>query len=182
MEQYNTIVEAFRNKVGKDNVVFVEGVSYDFKGNWDAELVPDYASVVKAAKDVDCIVVCVGENSYCETPGNLNDLHLSDNQQNLVTELAKTGKSVILVLNEGRPRLISKIEPVVAAVVQTYLPGNYGCDALDAIIYGEVNPSGKLVTTQRRTSPTCPTTTWCPSKQTSWSEGAHFSRTLMGHG
>ena len=144
MEQYNTIVEAFRNKVGKDNVVFVEGVSYDFKGNWDAELVPDYASVMKAVKDVDCIVVCVGENSYCETPGNLNDLHLSDNQQNLVTELAKTGKPVVLVLNEGRPRLISKIEPVVAAVVQTYLPGNYGGDALADIIYGDVNPSGKL--------------------------------------
>lgn len=141
---YNTIYEALRNKFGKQNVKLEEGVTYNMKGQYFEENEPEIDKAVEAAKDVDYIVLCVGENSYCETPGNLDELSLSDNQIELTLALQKTGKPVILVLNEGRPRLIRKIEPGSAAIVHTYLPGNYGGDALADIIIGDVNPSGKL--------------------------------------
>ena len=142
--QYNTILEAIQHKVGKSRVVYEPGVTYNMQGSYWEENEPEIEKAVAAAQDVDYIVLCLGENSYCETPGNLDDLYLSENQQALAKALAATGKPVILVLNEGRPRVISKIEPVVQAVVQVYLPGNYGGDALAEILYGEVNPSGKL--------------------------------------
>ena len=142
--QYNTILEAIQHKVGKSRVVYEPGVTYNMQGSYWEENEPEIEKAVAAAQDVDYIVLCLGENSYCETPGNLDDLYLSENQQALAKALAATGKPVILVLNEGRPRVISKIEPMVQAVVQVYLPGNYGGDALAEILYGEVTPSGKL--------------------------------------
>ncbi|MGI6073755.1 MAG: glycoside hydrolase family 3 N-terminal domain-containing protein [Fermentimonas sp.] len=141
---YNTIYEAFQNKFGKQNVKLEEGVTYNMKGQYFEENEPEIEKAIEAAKDVDFIVLCIGENSYCETPGNLDELALSDNQLELALAFQKTGKPVILVLNEGRPRLIRKIEPGSAAIIQTYLPGNYGGDALADIIIGDVNPSGKL--------------------------------------
>lgn len=103
-----------------------------------------------AADNCDVIVACIGENSYCETPGNLSDLWLSENQRNLVKELAKTGKPIVLILNEGRPRLITDIEPLAKAVVNILLPGNYGGDALANLLSGETNFSAKLPYTYPR--------------------------------
>ena len=142
--QYNTIYEALRNKFGADNVKLEEGVTYNMAGQYYEENDPTIDSAVEAAADVDYIVLALGENSYCETPGNLEELSLSDNQIALALALQKTGKPVILVLNEGRPRLIRKIEPGSEAIVHTYLPGNFGGDALADVLTGDVNPSGKL--------------------------------------
>ena len=141
---YNTILEAMRNKFGEGNVRYAAGVEYKMDGQYFEELPPQIGQAVAAASGVDYIVLCVGENSYCETPGNLDELTLSENQIDLAKALVKTGKPVILVLNEGRPRLIRKIEPEMKAVIQLYLPGNYGADALADILAGDVNPSGKL--------------------------------------
>lgn len=143
-ERYNTILEAIRHKVGDGRVIYEPGVTYNMKGAYWEENEPEIKKAVAAAANAEYIILCLGENSYCETPGNLDDLYLSENQQALARALAATGKPVILVLNEGRPRVISKIEPLMQAVVQTYLPGNYGGDALAEILYGDVNPSGKL--------------------------------------
>ena len=141
---YNTIYEALRNKYGADKVILEEGVTYNMEGQYYEENKPEIEKAVSAASNVDYIVVCVGENSYCETPGNLEELALSDNQTELVLALQKTGKPVVLVLNEGRPRLIRKIEPDSKAIIHTYLPGNYGGDALADVLSGDINPSGKL--------------------------------------
>jgi len=143
-QQYNTIFEALQEKFGKANVKYEPGVTYKMDGLYFEENPPEIQKAVAAASGVDCIVLCVGENSYCETPGNLDELTLSENQIQLALALQKTGKPVILVLNEGRPRIIRKIEPGSKAIVQLYLPGNYGADALADILAGEVNPSGKL--------------------------------------
>ena len=143
-EKYNTIFEALKNKFGEGNVKHVPGVEYKMDGQYFEENPPQIGAAVSAASGVDYIVLCVGENSYCETPGNLDELTLSENQTALAKALLKTGKPVILVLNEGRPRLIRSIEPETKAVIQLYLPGNYGADALADILTGEVNPSGKL--------------------------------------
>ena len=123
---------------------YVAGVSYI--ENWEGqdEDASGIANAVKAARDCDVILACIGENSYCETPGNINDLTLSANQRTLVKELAKTGKPIILILNEGRPRVINEIEPLADAIVDILLPGNYGADALAALVCGEENFSGKL--------------------------------------
>ncbi len=141
---YNTILEALRNKFGEGNVRYAPGVEYKMDGQYYEELPPQIGAAVAAASGVDYIVLCVGENSYCETPGNLDELVLSENQTELALALQKTGKPMILVLNEGRPRLIRKIEPGSKAILQMYLPGNYGGDALAEILTGDVNPSGRL--------------------------------------
>ena len=141
---YNTFLEAIQNKIGAENVKFVEGVSYNMEGKYYEEKDIDIPSAVKAAQGVDYIILFLGENSYCEKPGDLHDLNISENQTQLALALAKTGKPVILVLNEGRPRIISKFEGQMAAVVHTYLPSNFGGDALAEILFGDVNPSGKL--------------------------------------
>ncbi len=143
-EQYNTIYEALCNKYGKDNVILEQGVTYNEKGQYWEEHAPQIEKAVAAADQADVIITCVGENSYCETPGNLNDLWLSENQRNLVKALAKTGKPIILILNEGRPRLIADIEPLANAVVDILLPGNYGGDALANLLAGDANFSAKL--------------------------------------
>ena len=140
----NTILEAMQKKFGAERVVYEPGVTYNEKGNWWEENAPQIEKAVAAAQGVDVIVACVGENSYCETPGNLDALELSANQQQLVKALAATGKPVVLVLNEGRPRLIRDIEPLCAAVVDAILPGNYGGDALANLLAGDVNFSAKL--------------------------------------
>ena len=143
-EPYNTILEAFTNKFGAENIIYEAGVTYNEKGNWWDENAPEIEKSVAAAAQADYIVACIGENSYCETPGNLTDLTLSENQRNLVKALAKTGKPIILVLNEGRPRIIADIEPLSKAVVNVMLPGNYGGDALANLVAGDSNFSGKM--------------------------------------
>lgn len=143
-EKYNTIYEAFCMKYGKENVTLAQGVTYNQTGKYFEENNPDIVSAVKAAKDVDIIVACIGENSYTETPGNLNDLTLSENQRNLVKALAKTGKPVVLVLNEGRPRIIADIVPLTKGVIDILLPGSFGADALVDLVAGEKNFSAKL--------------------------------------
>ncbi|WP_207425714.1 glycoside hydrolase family 3 N-terminal domain-containing protein [Pedobacter sp. SYSU D00535] len=142
--KYNTIVEAFINEVGKDRVTYVPGVSYKMDGKYFEEYADKMEEALKAAEKADYVILCLGENSYTETPGNLSDLYLSELQTEFAKKLAAVGKPVILVLNEGRPRIISKFESQMAAIIQAYLPGNYGGDALVDIIYGDVNPSGKL--------------------------------------
>lgn len=142
--KYNTIYEAFCNQYGKENVVLNQGVTYNEKGKYWEENEPQIQGAVDAAKDADVIVACIGENSYTETPGNLTDLWLSENQRNLVKELSKTGKPVILVLNEGRPRLIADIEPLAQGIIDILIPGNMGGDALVNLVSGKSNFSGKM--------------------------------------
>ena len=142
--KYNTIYEAFCNEYGKENVILNQGVTYNEKGKYWEENEPQIQGAVDAAKDADVIVACIGENSYTETPGNLTDLWLSENQRNLVKELAKTGKPVVLVLNEGRPRLIADIEPLAQGIIDILIPGNMGGDALVGLVSGKSNFSGKM--------------------------------------
>lgn len=144
-DQYNTIYEAICNVFGHENVVLEQGMDYvaDY-GKWAEEQNVRIEKAVNAARNADIVIACIGENSYCETPGNINDLNLSANQTNLVKALAKTGKPIILILNEGRPRIIREIEPLASAVIDILLPGNYGADALAKLIAGERNFSAKL--------------------------------------
>lgn len=145
--QYNTIYEALCNEYGKDNILLRQGVTYNEKGKYYEENEPDIASAVRAADSADVVIACIGENSYTETPGNLSDLTLSANQRSLVTALEATGKPVVLILNEGRPRIVADIVPKAKAVVDIFLPGNYGGDALAALLSGRENFSGKLPVT-----------------------------------
>jgi beta-glucosidase len=149
-QQYNTILEAVVNKFGKEKVNYVPGVAYKPRGAYSQDSIVNIDDAVQAAANADYVLLCIGENSYTETPGNLEDLNLSDNQIALANALIKTGKPVIFVLSEGRPRIISKIEPGAAAILHIYLPGNYGGDALAAVLSGDVNPSGKLPITYPR--------------------------------
>ena len=149
-DKYNTIIEALWNKLGTTNVTYVQGVTYKAKGQYFEDSAVNIDAAVQAAANADYVLLCIGENSYTETPGNTNDLSLSDNQLSLANALLATGKPVILILNEGRPRIISRIEPRAAAILHLYLPGNYGADALADILTGDVNPSGKLPITYPR--------------------------------
>ncbi|MCC8188799.1 MAG: glycoside hydrolase family 3 C-terminal domain-containing protein [Bacteroides sp.] len=141
---HNTILEAFTNKFGAEQILYEAGVTYKQGGSWWEENAPEIDKAVAAAAGADYIIACIGENSYCETPGNLTNLFLSENQLNLVKALAATGKPIVLILNEGRPRLIADIEPLASAVVHIMLPGNYGGDALANLVAGDANFSGKL--------------------------------------
>ena len=149
-EKYNTIYEALCNKYGKDHIILEQGVTYKERGRYHEENEPQIQKAVNAAAQADVIIACIGENSYTETPGNLSDLWLSKNQRDLVKALAKTGKPIILVLNEGRPRLIADIEPLAKAVVDILIPGNYGGDALANLLAGDTNFSGKMPYTYPR--------------------------------
>jgi beta-glucosidase len=150
-KQYNTILEAVTNKFGKGNVKYVQGVSYnEASGKFNEDSLLDIDVAVKAAADVDYILLCIGENSYTETPGNINDMNLSPNQIALAKAMIKTGKPVITILNEGRPRIINEIVPGSKAIVDIYLPSNFGADALVDILSGDINPSGKLPITYPR--------------------------------
>ena len=148
--KYNTIYEAMCQKYGQENIILEQGVTYNEHGQYFEENAPQIDKAVAAAAGADIIVACIGENSYTETPGNLNDLWLSENQRNLVKELAKTGKPIVLILNEGRPRLIADIEPLAKAVVNILIPGNYGADALVNLLSGDANFSAKMPYTYPR--------------------------------
>ena len=143
---YNTIYESLYNKYGKENIIYEPGVTYaPYKNdNWWEENQPEIEKSVAAASRADVIIACIGENSYCETPGNLSNLTMSENQRNLVKALAATGKPVILILNQGRPRIINDIVPLAKAVINVMLPGNYGGDALANLLAGDANFSGKM--------------------------------------
>lgn len=171
--QYNTIYEALCNKFGKKNVVLEQGVTYKPEGKYDEENEPEIEKAVAAAAGVDVIVACIGENSYCETPGNLSDLALSENQRSLVKTLAATGKPVVLILNEGRPRLVSDIEPLAKAVVNILLPGNYGGDALANILAGDANPSARMPYTYPRNQAELTTYDYRVSEEMDKMEGAY---------
>ena len=149
-EKYNTIYEALCHKYGKENIILEQGVTYNENGAYYDENAPQIDKAVTAAAQADVIIACIGENSYTETPGNLTDLWLSTNQRDLVKALAKTGKPIILVLNEGRPRLITDIEPLAKAVVDILIPGNYGGDALANLLAGDANFSAKMPYTYPR--------------------------------
>ena len=141
---YNTIFESVRDTYGRNNVKYVSGVSYNKNGNYYDMIEENIGEAVKEGRKSDYIILCLGENTYTEKPGDLNDLNIHHLQRKLAIELSKTGKPIILILNLGRPRLISDIEPLMNAVVNVYLPGNFGADALADILSGKVNPSGKL--------------------------------------
>lgn len=150
-EKFNTIYEALANKFGASNVRFVPGIEFDeTRFAWQVEKNVNISAAAAAARSVDVVVACLGENSYCETPGNIDDLNLSSNQKDLLRAVAATGKPVVLVLNEGRPRIIGDVEPLAKAVVDVMLPGNYGGDALAELLAGDANFSGKLPFTYPR--------------------------------
>ena len=144
-DRFNSIYEALAAKFGADKVKYVPGLEFSADHYaWQVEKNVNIPAAVAAARGVDVVVACLGENSYCETPGNIDDLNLSSNQKDLLKALAATGKPVVLVLNEGRPRIIGDIEPLANAVVDVMLPGNYGGDALAELLAGDANFSGKL--------------------------------------
>jgi len=176
---YNTIYEAMCNEFGQDNVRLAQGVTYNEKGKWWEENEPDIAAAVRAAQGVDVIVACIGENSYTETPGNLTDLTLSENQRNLVKALAKTGKPIVLVLNEGRPRILADIEPLAQAVVHIMIPGNYGGDALAGLLSGRFNFSGRLPFTYPSEINSLTNYDFKKSEETGTMEGAYDYNALI---
>lgn len=171
--KYNTILKAIQNEIGNNNVYYVPGVSYKMDGKYWEEYEDRMEEAVAAAKDADVVILCLGENSYAEKPGDLHDLYISDLQTELAKKLAATGKPVVLVLNEGRPRVISKFEDEMKAVVQAYLPGNYGGDALADILFGDVNPSGKLPYTYPRYPNSLTSYIHKPSEETKKPEGVY---------
>lgn len=171
--QYNTIYEAVCNKFGAKNVILEQGVTYVAEGSYEQENAPEIEKAVRAARNADVILACIGENSYCETPGNLTDLALSENQRNLVKALAKTGKPIVLILNEGRPRLINDIEPLADGIIDILLPSNYGGDALANILAGDVNPSAKLPYTYPRHQASLTTYDYKVSEETDTMQGAY---------
>ena len=151
-EKYNTIYEAISNNFGRNNVKHVPGISYPVNEDYDKEPKFEYYDqyadrfneAIREARKSDIIVLCLGENTYTEKPGDINDLNLHPLQKKLAIELAKTKKPIILLINSGRPRIITDIENLSSATINLYLPGNYGGDALSDILLGKVNPSGKL--------------------------------------
>lgn len=142
----NTIYEAIASKIGT-NATWIPGVSYGAEIDYRVENKDRYDEAIAAAKNVDYVVLCLGESSYAEKPGDLVDLTLSANQLDFAQEIIKAGKPVILVLTEGRPRIIRSIVPSVKGIVMGYWSGNYGGDAIADVIFGDVNPSGKLPVT-----------------------------------
>lgn len=171
--KYNTIYEAVSNKFGADMVTLEQGVTYVAEGAYYEENAPEIEKAVTAAKNVDVIIACIGENSYCETPGNLSDLAISENQSNLVKALATTGKPMVLVINGGRPRIISDIEPLADGIVNILLPGNYGGDALANILAGDANPSAKMPYTYPRNQAELTTYDYRVSEEMDKMEGAY---------
>ncbi len=170
---YNTIYEAVRDKFGNENVILEQGVTYPAEGAYYEENEPEIEKAVAAAANADIILACIGENSYCETPGNLSDLALSENQRNLVKALSQTGKPIVLVINGGRPRIISDIEPLADGIINVLLPGNFGGDALADIIAGDANPSAKMPYTYPRNSAELTTYDYRVSEEMDKMEGAY---------
>ena len=172
-DKYNTIYEAICNKFGADHVRLEQGVTYKPEGAYMEENEPEIEKAVAAARNVDIIIACIGENSYCETPGNLSELAISANQSKLVKALAATRKPIILILNEGRPRIINDLEPLADAVIDILLPGNYGGDALANILAGDVNPSAKMPYTYPRHEAALTTYDYRVSEEMDKMEGAY---------
>ena len=143
-EEYATILGAIRQKIGAEHVTYVPGSTVD------KELDVAQAAAAASASNVDAIVVCLGEWAYAETPGNIPDLALPDAQIHLAQKLLESGKPVILVLTEGRPRIIRPIASGASAILMAYNPGNEGGQAIADILFGDVNPSGKLPITYPR--------------------------------
>ena len=170
-DKYNTIYEAICNKFGADHVRLEQGVTYKPEGAYMEENEPEIEKAV--ARNVDIIIACIGENSYCETPGNLSELAISASQSKLVKALAATGKPIILILNEGRPRIINELEPLADAVIDILLPGNYGGDALANILAGDVNPSAKMPYTYPRHEAALTTYDYRVSEEMDKMEGAY---------
>ena len=141
---YNTIYEAVSNSFGSSNVKFIPGVAYKKGGNYYEMNEINIKKAVDEGRKSDVIILCIGENSYTEKPGDLNDLNIHKLQLKLALELSKTGKPIVLIINSGRPRLITDFEPFMSAIINVYLPGNHGGDALADILSGKINPSGKL--------------------------------------
>nr|WP_321411709.1 glycoside hydrolase family 3 N-terminal domain-containing protein [uncultured Carboxylicivirga sp.] len=187
-QEYNTILEAIQAKFGMERVRFVPGVEYKMDGSYWEETNVDIASAVKAAKQCDVIILCLGENSYTEKPGDLHDLAISTNQAELAKQLSATGKPVVLVLNEGRPRIISSFANQMGAIIQTYLSGNYAGDALADILAGDVNPSGKLPYTYPMFSNSLAVYNHKPSEESKTAEGMYdygggfYPQFEFGHG
>lgn len=150
MGEYPTFQQAIAQRFGAQNVTFLQGVQWDEADFNLDRLADDWTRIPAAARSADIVICCVGENSYCETPGNINDLNLSDNQKQLVRTLAASGRPVLLVLAEGRPRLLADIEPLCQAVVHTFLPGNYGGLALARLLAGDTDFTARLPFTYPR--------------------------------
>jgi beta-glucosidase len=176
---YNTILEALTHKFGKENIAYEPGVTYKESGSYWEENTPEIEKAVAAASNVDYIIACIGENSYCETPGNLSDLTLSRNQLGLVKALAATGKPIVLILNQGRPRIINEIEPLVKAVVNIMLPGNSGGDALAGLLAGDANFSGKMPFTYPKAVHSLATYDYKPSEEVEKMQGAYDYDAVM---
>jgi beta-glucosidase len=138
----NTILEAIQQKIGEAKVVYVLGSEFEKEVN--------IAEAVSKAKSVDAVVLCIGENSYTEKPGDIDDLYLPQAQVDLANALIATGKPMVMVLVEGRPRIISKINENYKSVLMAYLPGNEGGEAIADVLFGDANPSGKLPYTYPR--------------------------------
>lgn len=172
-EQYNTIYESLCNKFGAGNVIYEPGVTYAQDRDWQFDTIVGIDRAVAAAADVDVILACIGENSYCETPGNINDLTLSANQLKLVEALSATGKPVALILNEGRPRIINSIVDGAKAIVDIMLPSNYGGDALADLLAGDANFSGKLPFTYPKHSASLKTYDYKRGESAKTMEGAY---------
>lgn len=171
--KYNTLYEAICQEFGADHVRLEQGVTYVAEGTYTEENTPEIAKAVAAAHQVDVIIACIGENSYCETPGNLSEMAISENQRNLVKALATTGKPMILVLNEGRPRIIHNLEPLAQGIIHIMLPGNFGGNALANILSGEANPSAKMPYTYPRHEAELTTYDYRVSEEMDKMEGAY---------
>jgi beta-glucosidase len=170
---HNTILEALQQYPATGKIVYQSGVTYKNDGAYWEENPLEIEKAVAAARNVDVILACIGENSYCETPGNLDDLALSANQTALIQALARTGKPLVLILNEGRPRIIRDLVPLADAILNLYLPGNYGADALAGILYGDINPSGRLPYTYPRYPNALATYDYKPSESLDPMPGAY---------
>jgi beta-glucosidase len=137
-----TILEAIQAKIGEENVTYLPGSTID--------TLIDVDKAAEAAKKADVAIVCIGEQAYCETPGNIHDLTLPRAQLDLVAAIQKTGTPVVLVLVEGRPRIITPVVDKSTAILMAYLPGPEGGQAVADVLFGDFNPCGKLPFTYPR--------------------------------
>lgn len=133
-----TILQAISEKGGYGNVFTSSAKGFDNAANYDT------AKLKEAAENVDAIILCLGENAYAESPGNTRDLALPDNQIALANAAVSTGKPVILVLTEGRPRFITTIEPKMKGILMAYWSGRKSAEAIADVLYGDYNPNGRL--------------------------------------
>lgn len=145
-DSLNTVAEVFRKDAPANSIFNLQA--------WSKSTPLDKAALLQTARTTDVIVVCAGEAAYAETPGNIPDLAFDSSQVEVIKELAKTGKPIILVLLEGRPRIIREVEPYCSAIVMAYWPGSQGAQAIYDVLYGKYNPSGKLPFTYPRYSGT----------------------------